>query len=84
MLYTRGTKSEKTHMWADGLHHPCLLGGPQCLKPWDKIRNGPQVGTLAASPMPSTGTQRFKVRRNQRKPTDGQVGYINPAIWDAI
>ena len=26
-----GRKSEMAHKWAEGLHHPCLLGAPQCL-----------------------------------------------------
>ena len=69
--------------WAQWLHHPCLLGAPQCParaenQKWpasghsgyitpafsglsnaqqgEKIRNGPQVGTMATSPLPSRGS----------------------------
>ena len=41
-----GTKSEVAHKWADWLHDPCHLGGPQCFKAGKKIRV-PQVGGLA-------------------------------------
>ena len=42
----RGTKSVVAHKWADWLHNPRRLGGPQCFKAGDKISNGPQVGGL--------------------------------------
>ena len=51
-------------MWTDRLHRPHRLGGPQRFKAGDKISNGPQVGTLATSPMPSGGPQRFKAGDN--------------------
>ena len=37
----RGTKSEVAHKWANWLHKPCRLGGPQRFKAGDKIRSGP-------------------------------------------
>ena len=71
------------HKWAQWLHHPCLLGDPQCLargenQKWptsghsgyitpvfsgipdaqqrEKLRNGPDVGKVATSPLPSPGS----------------------------
>ena len=35
----RATKSEGVHNWANWLHHPCRLGGPQCFGAGDKISN---------------------------------------------
>ena len=79
----KGRKSEMVNKWAEWLHHPCVLGGPQCPsrgenQKWptsehtgyitpaflglpnaqqgEKIRNGPQVGTVATSPLPSRGS----------------------------
>ena len=78
-----GRKSEWAHKWAQWLHHPCLLGDPQCPaqgenQKWptsghsgyitrafsgvpnaqhgEKIRKGPQLGTMAPSPLPSPGS----------------------------
>ena len=39
-----GTKSEVARTWADWLHKPRHLRGPQRFKAGDKIRSGPQVG----------------------------------------
>ena len=33
-------------MWADWLHHPYCLGGPECFKVGDKIRGGPTCGRI--------------------------------------
>ena len=79
----KGIKQEMAYKWAQCLHHPCLLGAPQCLargenQKWptsgqngyitpaflglsnahqgEKIRNGPQVGTMPTSPLPSRGS----------------------------
>ena len=43
-------KSEVAHKWVDWLHNPRHMGAPQRLRAGDQIRNGPQVGALAASP----------------------------------
>ena len=78
-----GKITKMAHMWGKWLHHPCLLGDPQCpargenqkrptsehtgyitpaflgipnAQQGEKIRNGPQVGTLATSPLPSRGS----------------------------
>ena len=43
----QGTKSELAHKWADWLHNPCRLGGPQRFRADDKDKSGPQLGGLA-------------------------------------
>ena len=56
-----GTKPRNgfvAHMWAKWLHHPCRLGGSQCLAR-DKDKNwlsGPHVDTVATSPLPFWGS----------------------------
>ena len=67
----KGTKSKVAHKWAELLHHPCVLGGPQtrgqsqrCPTPafsgvpkqGDKVKGAPQVGTIATSPLRSRGS----------------------------
>ena len=37
MLCT-GIKSEMAHNWVKWLHHPCLLGGPQCSTPGSNLK----------------------------------------------
>ena len=85
-----GRKSERAHNWEQWLHHPCLLGAPQCPargenQKWpttrhsgcitpafsgvpnaeheEKIRNGPHVGTLTTSPLPSRGSPMLSTGR---------------------
>ena len=53
----RGGKSEVAHLWAKWLRHPCRLGNPHRCRAEGKIRNGPQVGKVAMSPLPSRGSQ---------------------------
>ena len=71
----RGAKSEVAHKWAKWLPHPCRyrakwlphpcrIGDPQ--KAGGKIRSGPQVGTVASSPLPAG--------------ISGQNGYLTPAV----
>ena len=43
----RGGKTEVAHPWAQWLHNPCRLGGPQRFKAGDKIRNGSKVAHVA-------------------------------------
>ena len=123
------------HKWAQWLHHPCLLGDPQCpargenhkgpisrhsgyfspafsgipnAQHREEHKNGPHVGTGATSPlpsrgspMPSTGRKSKRAQKwaqwlrqpclfggpqgpargeNQKGPTSGQSGYITPAF----
>ena len=78
----RGTKSEVAHKWADWLHHPCRLRGPQRFRAEHKIRRGPQVGRLATSLLPSGGSPMLHSEgQNQNWPTSGPSGYITLAVW---
>ena len=52
---SKGRKSEMAHKWAQCLHHPCLLGAPQCRAQRKNI-NRRDVGTVATSPLPSRGS----------------------------
>ena len=54
-----GTRTKVAHMWADWLHHPCRLGGPQSFTAGNKVESGPRVGGLGTLPLPSGGPQRF-------------------------
>ena len=76
----KGTTPKVAHKWAELLHHPCVLGGPQtrgqsqrlptsgrkCYitlafsgvpKQDDKVKDGPQVGGRATSPLRSRGSR---------------------------
>ena len=48
-----GTKSKVAPKWAEVLHHPCVLGGPQT---GDKVNSGPEVGGSVTSPLRSRGS----------------------------
>ena len=64
------------YTWADWLHHPYRLGGPQH---GDKMRNGPHVSRLATSHPPCGG---WSTRgQNQEGTTCGRIGYLTPTIW---
>ena len=77
----RGAKSEVAHLWAKWLCHPCRLGNPHRCRARGKIRNGPQVGKMAASPLPSRGSPPLQSGgQNQKWPTCGQNGYVTPAV----
>ena len=52
----RGAKSEMAHLWARWLRHPCRLGDPHRCRAGGEIRNGPLVGKVATSPLPSRGS----------------------------
>ena len=77
----RGAKSEVAHLWAKWLRHPCRLGDPHRFRAGGKIRNGPQVGKMATSPLPSRGSQPLQSGgQNHKWPTCGQNGYVTPAV----
>ena len=77
----RGAKSEMAHLWAKWLRHPCRLGDPHRLRAGGKIRNGPLVGKVATSPLPSRGSPPLQSGgQNQKWPTCGQSGYVTPAV----
>ena len=45
-----------THLLARWLRHPCRLGDPHRCRAGGEIRNGPLVGKVATSPLPSRGS----------------------------
>ena len=59
-LWRRAQSHNRALMWADRLHHPCRLGGPERFRVGEqnshtggtKSRVGPHVGGLATSPLP--------------------------------
>ena len=77
----RGAKSEVAHLWAKWLRHPCRLGDPHRCRAGGKIRNGPLMGKVATSPLPSRGSPPLQSGgQNQKWPTNGQSGYVTPAV----
>ena len=52
----RGAKSQVAHLWAKWLCHPCCLGDPHRFRAGGIIRNGPLVGKVATSTLPSHGS----------------------------
>ena len=77
----RGATSEVAHKWAKWLPHPCRIGDPHRFKAGGKIRSGPQVGKVATSTHPYRGSPPFQSGgQNQKWPTSGQSGYLNPAV----
>ena len=77
----RGAKPEVAHKWAKWLPHPCRIGEPHHCRAGGKTRSGPQVGDVAASPLPYRGAPPLQSRgQNQKWPTSGQSGYLTPAV----
>ena len=73
-------ESEVAHLWARWLRNPCRLGDPLRFRAGGKIRNGPLVGKVATSPLPSRGSPPLQSGgQNQKWPKCGQGGYITPA-----
>ena len=80
-LQSGGGKSEVAHLWAKWLRNPCRLGDPHRCGAGGKIRNGPLVGKVATSPLPSRGSPPLQSGgQNQKWPTCGQGGYVTPAV----
>ena len=60
---------------------PAVSGIPIASDRGGKIRSGPQVGKVARSPLPSTGSPPLESGRQiQKWPTCGQNGYVTPAV----
>ena len=77
----RGAESEVAQKWANWLPHPCRIGEPHRGRAGGRIRSGPQVGKLAASPLPYRGSPPLQSGgQNQKWPTSGQSGYLTPAV----
>ena len=69
----QGAKSEAAHLWAKCLRHPCRLGDPHRFRAGGKIRSGPLMGKVAASPLPSRGSPPLQSGGQNRKwPTVGK------------
>ena len=69
------------HLWARWLRNPCRLGDPLRFRAGGKIRNGPLVGKVATSPLPSRGSPPLQSGgQNQKWPKCGQGGYVTPAV----
>ena len=77
----QGAKSKVAHKWANWLPHTCRIREPHRLRAGGKIRNGPQVGKWATSPLPYRGAPTLQsAGQNQKWPTSGQIGYLTPAV----
>ena len=69
------------HKWAEMLHHPGILGGPQSQGGQNKNRWGPQVGGIATSPLHSRGSPKSRETKSELVgPTSGRKCYITPAF----
>ena len=80
-LQSGGIKSEVAHKWAKWLPHLRRIGDPHGCRAGGKIRNGPQLGKLATSPLPYWGSPPLQSGgQNQKWPTSGQIGYLTPAV----
>ena len=70
----RGEKTEVAHLWAKWLRHPCRLRDPHRFRAGGKIRNGPLVGKVATSPLPSRGSPPLQSGgKSRRGPQVGRV-----------
>ena len=78
----RGAKSEVAHLWARWLRRPCRLGDPHRFRAGGGgVRNGPLLGKVATSTLPSRGSPPLQSGgQNQKWPTSGQGGYVTPAV----
>ena len=71
----------RAHKWAEMLHHPCILGGPQSQEEQNQNWWSPQVGGNATSPLHSRGPQsQGGTKPELAGPTSGQKCYITPAF----
>ena len=69
------------HKWAEMLHHPCILGGPQRHGGQNQNWWGPQVGGNGTSPLQSRGSPKtWGTKSELVGPTSGRKCYITPAF----
>ena len=69
------------HKWAEMLHDPCILRGPQSQGGQNQNRWGPQVGGNATSPLHSRGSPKSRRTKSELVgPTSGRKCYITPAF----
>ena len=65
----------------NGYLTPAVSGIPTASERGGKMRNGPQVGKMATSPLPYRGSPPLQSSgQNQKWPTSGQNGYLTPAV----
>ena len=77
-----GAKSEAAHLWAKWLRNPCRLGDPHRFRAGGKIRNGPLVGKVATSPLPSRGSPPLQsgAAKSEVVPKRGANCCVTPAF----
>ena len=82
MLQSGGQNQNGANMWADWLHHPCSLAGPQCFGAGDNIRRQPTRGRIGYITLAVSGGQNASgwETKKRRGPTCGRVGYITLAV----
>ena len=69
------------HKWAEMLHHPCILGGPQRHGGQNQNSWGPQVGGNATSPLHSRGSPKtWGTKSKLVGPIGAGKCYITPAF----
>ena len=69
------------HKWAEMLHHPRILGGPQRHGRQNQIWWGPQVGGNTTSPLHSRGSPKtWETKSELVGPTGARKCYITPAF----
>ena len=77
---SRGTKSALAHKWADWLHNPCHLEGPQRFGRGEKLPAHMWADGFH-NPYLEGGHKRFRVgAHNHKGPTNGWIGYITLAV----
>ena len=65
----------------NGYLTPAVSGIPTASEHGGKMRNGPQVGKMATSPLPYWGSPPLQSGgQDQKWPTSGQNGYLTPAV----
>ena len=70
------------HKWAEMLHYPCTLGGPQRHGGQNQNWWGPQVGGNATSPLHSRRSPKtWGTKSELLRPTSGRECYITAAFW---
>ena len=75
---TKGTKSKWAHKWAEMLHHPCILGGPQQR---GQNQSGPTSGRKCyITPAFSGVPKEMGTKSELAGPTSRQKCYITPAF----
>ena len=75
MFFSRGVLNGKKNLFENQLS---TVG---TIRAGGKIRNGPQVGKVATSPLPYRGSPPLQSGgHNQKWPTSGQSGYLTPTI----